>query len=119
MANDPDRNVARLIAVRRGRSVHMTRMSHLEDLDQLTVPSRPLNSSSGGRRFREDYMMAKTIPLASYEVRWFFEGKADQHESLKHWFETVAHIPKYPGVGPLVWNGWLDNQPDLYLRVPG
>jgi hypothetical protein len=28
--------------------------------------------------------MAKTIPLASHEVRWFFEGKADQHASLNY-----------------------------------
>ncbi len=63
--------------------------------------------------------MAKTIPLASHEVRWFFEGKADQHESLKRWFETIAPMQKSPGVGPPVWKGRLDDQPDIYLLVPG
>ena len=63
--------------------------------------------------------MAKTIPLASHEVRWFFEGKANQHESLKRWFETIAPMPKSPGVGPPVWKGRLDDQPDVYLLVPG
>jgi hypothetical protein len=63
--------------------------------------------------------MAKTIPLASHEVRWFFEGKVNQHESLKRWFETIAPIPKSSGVGPLVWKGRHDDQPDVYLLVPG
>jgi hypothetical protein len=63
--------------------------------------------------------MAKTIPLASHEVRWFFEGKAYQHESLKRWFETIAPIQKSPDVGPLVWKGRLEDQPDVYLLVPG
>ena len=63
--------------------------------------------------------MAKTIPLASQEVRWFFDGTATQHESLKRWFETIVPIPQRPGVGPLVWQGRLDDQPDVYLLVPG
>ena len=65
--------------------------------------------------------MAQTIPMASHEVRWFFEGKADQHKPLKAWFETVAPIPipKNSGVGPPVWKGRLDDQPDIYLLVPG
>ena len=63
--------------------------------------------------------MAKTIPLASHEVRWFFEGKINQHESLKRWFETIAPIQKSPGVGSPVWKGRLDDQPDVYLLVPG
>lgn len=63
--------------------------------------------------------MVKTIPLASHEVRWFLEGKASQHESLKRWFETTAPIQKSPGVGPPVWKGRLDDQPDVYLLVPG
>jgi hypothetical protein len=65
--------------------------------------------------------MAKTIPLASHEVRWFFEGKANQHDSLKRWFETIApiQIEKIPGVGPPVWKGRLDDKPDVYLLVPG
>jgi hypothetical protein len=63
--------------------------------------------------------MAQTIPLASHEVRWFFEGKVQQHASLQRWFETTAPLPKRPGVGPPVWQGRLDDQPDVYLLVPG
>jgi hypothetical protein len=60
-----------------------------------------------------------TIPLASHEVRWFFEGKADQHEALKQWFETTAPIQKRAGVGRPIWQGRIDDQPDVYLLVPG
>lgn len=63
--------------------------------------------------------MTKIIPLASHEVRWFFEGKLNQHESLKRWFETIAPIQKSYGVGPPMWKGRLDDQPDVYLLVPG
>jgi hypothetical protein len=63
--------------------------------------------------------MAQTIPLASHEVRWFFEGKTHQHAALKRWFETIAPMQKRPGVGPPVWQGRLDDQPDVYLLVPG
>ncbi|MBC8123794.1 MAG: hypothetical protein H7Y22_18390 [Gemmatimonadaceae bacterium] len=63
--------------------------------------------------------MAKTIPLASHEVRWFFEGKVNQHESLKRWFEMIAPVQKSPGVGPPVWKGRFEDQPDVYLLVPG
>jgi hypothetical protein len=68
---------------------------------------------------REEHVMPKIIPLASHEVRWFFEGRASQHESLKRWFETMAPIEKSPGVGPPAWKGRLDDQPDVYLLVPG
>jgi hypothetical protein len=63
--------------------------------------------------------MAQTIPLASHEVRWFFAGKAQQQAALQHWFETIAPMPKRPGVGPPVWQGRLDDHPDVYLLVPG
>ncbi len=65
--------------------------------------------------------MAKTIPLASHEVRWFFEGKSNQHESLTRWFETMAPvtISKSPEVGPPEWKGRLGDRPDVYLLVPG
>lgn len=58
--------------------------------------------------------MAKTIPLASHEVRWFFEGKTNQHESLECWFETTAPIQKSFGVGPLARKGRLED-----LLMPG
>ena len=59
--------------------------------------------------------MAKTIPFASHEVRWFFEGNAKQYESLKRWFETVTPVPKNSGVCSPVW----DDRRDIYLIVPG
>lgn len=63
--------------------------------------------------------MATTNPLASHEVRWFFEGDVSQHESLKSWFETTSPLKKAPDVGPPVWKGRLGDQPDVYLLVPG
>ena len=63
--------------------------------------------------------MAQTIPLATYEVRWFFEGPVHQQASLQQWFETVAPLPKHPGVAPPVWQGRRDDAPDVYLLVPG
>jgi hypothetical protein len=63
--------------------------------------------------------MTQTIPLASHEVRWFFEGKVQQHASLQQWSETTTPFPKRPGVGPPVWQGRRDDQPDVYLLVPG
>jgi hypothetical protein len=63
--------------------------------------------------------MATTIPLASHEVRWFFEGQVNQHESLQRWFEAVTPFPKPSGVGPPGWQGRRDEHPDVYLLVPG
>jgi hypothetical protein len=62
--------------------------------------------------------MAKTVPLVSHEVRWFFEGNTGRHESLKRWFETTTPVPQSPDVGPPEWKGRLDGQPDVYLLVP-
>lgn len=63
--------------------------------------------------------MEKMVPFASHEVRWFFEGASDQHDSLKHWFVTAEPFPKSTDVGPPVWRGRLDDQPDVYLIIPG
>jgi hypothetical protein len=38
---------------------------------------------------------------------------------LTQWFETIALVPKRPGVGPPVWTGRRDDHPDLYLLIPG
>jgi hypothetical protein len=62
--------------------------------------------------------MAERIPLATQEVRWFFEGRADQHGSLKRWFETVVPVERSPEVGGPVWRGRIGDQPDVYLLVP-
>ena len=63
--------------------------------------------------------MVKTVPFASHEVRWFFDGTSDQYEPLTSWFKTVAPVPNNPGVSPPVWQGRLDGQPDIYLIIPG
>lgn len=58
--------------------------------------------------------MTESIPLATHEVRWFLEGKIEQHSALKLWFETVAPFPKAYDLGPLVWK----ERSDCYLLVP-
>lgn len=63
--------------------------------------------------------MEKTVPFSSHEVRWFFDGASDEYEPLRRWFETVAPFPKNPDVGPPVWQARLDDQPDIYLIIPG
>jgi hypothetical protein len=62
--------------------------------------------------------MAERIPLATREVRWFFEGAVDRHGSLKRWFEEFAPFERDPGVGPPVWRSRLGDQPDIYILVP-
>ncbi len=63
--------------------------------------------------------MEKTIPFSSHEVRWFFDGTSDQHEPLRRWFEMVVPFARNPDVGPPIWQGRLDDQPDIYLIMPG
>jgi hypothetical protein len=63
--------------------------------------------------------MADDIPLASHEVRWFFEGSVEDHLDLKKWFETTEPVKKDAAVGPPSWKGRLDDQPDVYLQIPG
>ncbi len=63
--------------------------------------------------------MENTVPFASREVRWFFDGKTVRHNSLTHWFETVAPIPKSGDIHPPAWQGRLDDQPDIYLIISG
>jgi hypothetical protein len=63
--------------------------------------------------------MASGIPLASHEVRWFFEGRAEDHPELKRWFETTEPVEKDAAVGAPLWKSRDDDQPDVYLRIPG
>jgi hypothetical protein len=63
--------------------------------------------------------MASGIPLATHEVRWFFEGRAEDHPELKQWFETAEPVEKDATIGTPSWKGRLDDQPDVYLRIPG
>jgi hypothetical protein len=58
-------------------------------------------------------------PLASQEVRWFFEGKSADHGTLRHWFETTDPLHKGTSIGAPIWKGRLDDQPNVYLLVPG
>ena len=60
--------------------------------------------------------MANT-PLASVEVRWFFEGPARRNFELKHWFESTPMLDSTPGEP--AWQGRLDDEPDRYLLIPG
>src|SRR5262249_20398578 len=48
-----------------------------------------------------------------------FEGRAEDHPELKQWFETTEPVEKDAAVGAPLWKGRLDDQPDVYLRVPG
>ena len=59
------------------------------------------------------------VPLASHEVRWFFEGGVDQHLPLKQWFETVTPVPRSDGLPRPEWKGRQGDQPDIYLLIPG
>jgi hypothetical protein len=54
--------------------------------------------------------MSKTLPLASHEVRWFFEEGAGSNGSP---------VPKSSGVGMPVGEDRIDGEPDVYLLVPG
>jgi hypothetical protein len=63
--------------------------------------------------------MAGGIPLASHEVRWFFEGSVEDHLNLKKWFETADPIPKKGTISAPLWKGRLKDEPDVYLRIPG
>jgi len=58
-------------------------------------------------------------PLASQEVRWFFEGESADHGTLRHWFETTDPLHKGTSIGAPIWKGRFDDQPDVYLPVPG
>ncbi len=63
--------------------------------------------------------MAINNPFASQEVRWFFDGKSERHPLLRQWFETAAPIEKSADAGSPAWRGRLDDQPDIYLIIPG
>lgn len=60
--------------------------------------------------------MAASVPLASHEMRWFFEGPAEHHVAMKRWFESQAVAGKPSDVGPPAWAG---SREDVYLLVPG
>lgn len=63
--------------------------------------------------------MSYRIPLASHEVRWFLNGESKAHSKLREWFEQSAPFARDPGVAPPAWKGRQDDEPDVYLIVPG
>ncbi|MCI0619332.1 hypothetical protein L0244_40705 [bacterium] len=63
--------------------------------------------------------MKKTLPLASHEVRWFFEGELSHEHPLRFWFKTAAPLQKNPNLSEPEWKGRLGDKPDVYLVVPG
>jgi hypothetical protein len=63
--------------------------------------------------------MAARAPIATREVRWFFEGPSSRHESLRRWFETSEPVAKIGAPGAPAWRGRLGGAPDVYLLVPG
>ena len=63
--------------------------------------------------------MAGGIPLASHGVRWFFEGSAEDHLDLKKWFETTEPVAKSGAVGAPSWTPRKNDDPDVYLQIPG
>jgi hypothetical protein len=64
-------------------------------------------------------MRPSAAPLASHEVRWFFEGSSADHAGMRKWFEAADPFRKGPGVGAPIWKGRLDDHPDVYLLIPG
>ena len=51
--------------------------------------------------------MDKKSPLTTLEVRWFFEGKVDEHQALKKWFEHSAiEVHEF------------EPRDDIYLLIP-
>lgn len=64
-------------------------------------------------------MRPSAVPLASHEVRWFFEGSSADYASMRRWFEVADPFNKGPAVGAPVWKGRLDDRPDVYLLIPG
>jgi hypothetical protein len=63
--------------------------------------------------------MATSVPLASQEVRWFFDGESAKHATMKTWFEQHSPYSKASGVGPPEWRQRKDAKPDIYLLMPG
>lgn len=63
--------------------------------------------------------MAQTsLPLATYEIRWFFDGSVEQHPALQHWFELATPFERCQKIGPPQWQPRENDQPDVYLLLP-
>lgn len=64
-------------------------------------------------------MVLDRVPLASHEVRWFFDGRSTDHPALRDWFESTDPFRRASAIGKPAWKGRAGDQPDIYLVVPG
>lgn len=60
-----------------------------------------------------------TMPLTSYEIRWFFTADSREDTAVRRWFEAAQPVPRDAGMAPPLWQGRLDGEPDIYLVLPG
>ncbi|HSE42081.1 MAG TPA: hypothetical protein VLH08_15050 [Acidobacteriota bacterium] len=63
--------------------------------------------------------MNKRSPLATVELRWFFQGTVAEYPALMKWYESAEPFEKDAAVKPPEWKSRIDNQPDIYLLTPG
>jgi len=65
-------------------------------------------------------MRINTMPVTSYEVRWFLEGSVAQQDEVKHWFQAVDPWPKQTAsaIARPEWHG-TGATADVYLVIPG
>ena len=58
-------------------------------------------------------------PFATIETRWFFEGDSSRHPALRRWFESCSPFPRPDDLPEPEWKGRADDEPDVYLLMPG
>lgn len=62
---------------------------------------------------------AATPPFPSLEVRWFLDGEAEAHPELLDWFLHSRPVARHGHIAEPRWQGRLNDEPDLYLLLPG
>lgn len=63
--------------------------------------------------------MTVQLPVASREVRWFFDGPLSHHPALEDWFRHCLPFPRSGGLASPEWRPRADDAPDVYLLLPG
>lgn len=63
--------------------------------------------------------MTIQLPFATREVRWFFDGAVDRQPELASWFENSWPFVQAGTVNPPTWQPRRNNEPDVYLLLPG
>ena len=58
-------------------------------------------------------------PFTSREVRWFFEGPLSLNSALRDWFFDCAPFGRGDGVTAPAWRPRRNDEPDIYLLLPG